>query len=615
MFSALRKMILPIIIIVLFFFMGMIVLEWGLGMSSRSDYVGSNAAAVINGEEVSWQEYNRVFSMLLRTEADKSEEELPDAQVKQIQQDAWNQILQDRLIMQQVAKHKLTVTEEELYGYLRMSPPQELQQTQYFQTEGKFDYQKYVNAMADPQMAPYWSSLEPHIRNEILKLKLQEAVVQAAHITEAEVRDHFIVSTERIKAGMINVTYARFSRPPPKFTDEENRAYFAEHKDEYTVADRAALSLVKIEKKPSPLDWERVYIRSKQIYDSLVAGADFAEMAGFYSEDGSGKDGGDLGWFAQGRMVPEFDELSFSMKEGELSEPLRTQFGWHILKHHGYKEEMEDVAGKEKKEKVKKAHVSHILLKVATSEETLDRSFNTLNEFQAAARDQGFAEAAKSMNLVVEETGLFVRNGNILYLGADRATSDFAFENKIADISEVMENATDLFVIRLDERRPAGPATYEDMGEKVKMDIVKSAVAQMCRDTANAIWAELQSGANPRDAAKKFDAEYSVPEEFRRDSYIKGYGRGPSGIGAVFSLTEPGQWTGPVDHDKGTVMFELIGRKSADISEFTEQRDSLRTILLQNKQQQCYGRWYQHLVETSDIENNVEKNQRRSDYM
>jgi hypothetical protein len=137
----------------------------------------------------------------------------------------------------------------------------------------------------------------------------------------------------------------------------------------------------------------------------------------------------------------------------------------------------------------------------------------------------------------------------------------------------------------------------------------------MCRDTANAIWAELQSGANPRDAAKKFDAEYSVPDEFRRDSYIKGYGRGPAGIGAVFSLTEPGQWTGPVDHDKGTVMFELIGRKSADISEFTEQRDSLRTILLQNKQQQCYGRWYQHLMETSDIENNVEKNQRRSDYM
>ena len=615
MFDALRKMILPIIIIVLFFFVAMIVLQCGMGMSGRSDYAGSNVAAVINGEEISWQEYNRIFSTLLRSEADKSEEELPDSRVRQIQQDAWNQLLHDRLIMQQVARHKLTVTEEELYGYLRMSPPQELQQTPYFQTEGKFDYQKYVNAMADPQMAPYWSSIEPHIRNEILKLKLQEAVVQAAHITEAEVRDYFITSTERIKAGMINVTYARFSRPPPKFTDEETRAYFAEHRDEYTVADRAALSLVKIEKKPSPLDWENIYLRSKQIHDSLVAGADFAEMARTYSEDGSGKDGGDLGWFAQGRMVPEFDELSFSMKEGELSEPLRTQFGWHILMHHGYKEEMEEVAGKEKKEKVKKAHVSHILLKVEASEENLAGCFNTLNDFQAAARDQGFAEAAQSMNLVVEETGLFVRNGNILYLGADRAASDFAFENKVGDVSEVLENASDLFVVRLDERRPAGPAAYEDMGEKVKMDMVKSSVAQMCRDTASAIWAEIQSGANPRDAAKKYGEEYRVPDEFRRNSYIKEYGRGPAGIGAAFSLTEPGQWTGPVDHDKGTVMFELLGRKSADISEFTEQRDSLRTILLQTKQQQCYGRWYQHLMEASDIENNVEKNLRRSDYM
>ncbi len=615
MFSTLRRMILPIIIIVLFFFVGMIVLQWGLGMSSRSDYTSSNMAAVINGEEVSWQEYNQVFSMLLRAEAGQSDEELPDSRVKQLQEDAWNQLLHDRLIMQQVAKHQLTVTEEELYGYLRMSPPQELQQTPYFQIEGKFDYQKYMNAMADPQMAPYWSSIEPTIRNEILKLKLQETIVQAAHVTESEVRDYFIVATERIKAGMINVTYARFSRPPPKFTDEEVQTYFAEHQDEYTVADRAALSLVKIEKKASPTDGENVYLRSKQIHDSLLIGADFAEMAGIYSEDGSAKDGGDLGWFAQGRMVPEFDELSFSMKEGELSEPFRTQFGWHIIKHHGYKDEMEDGAENEKKVNVRKANVSHILLKVAVSEETLAGSFNTLSEFQMAALDQGFTEAAQSMNLVIEETGLFVRGGNVLHLGSDRAVSDFAFESELTTISEVMDNPADFFVIRLDERRPAGPAALEDLGEKVKMAMVKDAVAQMCRDTANAIWSELQSGANPKDAAKKFAAEYVVPDEFRRDSFIKGYGRDPAGIGAAFSLTEPGQWTEPVDHSQGTIMFELIGRKSADLTEFTEQRDSLRTALLLAKQQQCYGRWYRHLMETSDIENNIEKNQRRSDYL
>ena len=173
MFEALRKMILPIIIIVLVFFSAMIVLEWGMGMSGRSGYEQSNVAAVINGEEIPWQVFNRLYNSLVRVETDKTDDELPDTKLKELQEKAWQQLLSDRLLMQQVARHSIAVTDEEVYAYLKFSPPADIQQHSYFQTEGRFDYQKYIRALADPQMSRYWATIEPLVRSDLLKMKMQ----------------------------------------------------------------------------------------------------------------------------------------------------------------------------------------------------------------------------------------------------------------------------------------------------------------------------------------------------------------------------------------------------------------------------------------------------------
>jgi len=615
MFEALRKMILPIIIIVLFFFVGMIVLEWGLGMSSRGNYADKNVAGVINGEEIPWSVYSRTYNNLYKAEAEKlqEEQELSNDKIQELQASAWNQILGDRLIMQQVAKHDIVVTEQEIYDYLKGYPPQNLQSMPYFQTEGKFDYQKYLTAMANPEMAAFWTEMEQIVRVDIRKMKLQEMVVQTAHVTEPEVRNYFMETTERVKVGMVNVGYARFSSPPPPISEEEMEQYYQDHLDDYKIGERASMGICLLEKAPNREDWARTYEQAKAVHDSILAGADFRALAKDLSEDiGSAKDSGDLGWFPPGRMVSEFDRVAFSLKDGEISEPVRTQFGWHIIKHHGYRDSEAPVTGSTP---TQEAHVSHILIKTYPSTNALDAIHERLKTFRDAAEERGFFVVAEEQELPATTTGLFERDSNIPKLGSNKAAENFAFDAKLGTISDVLENESAFYVLEAAIREAEGHAEFEKVRDEVRMALQKLKVQELCRDTANAIWAEIQSGIDIQQAAENHGDEYETPTEFARGAYVRGLGRAPEPIGAAFGLKNPGDKTPPIEFDQGCVILELLEKNSPDLAEFTAKRDSLRNNILTSKRQEVFGRWYQSLLDNSEIINNTQRVGDESDYM
>ncbi len=615
MFEALRKMIFPIIIIVLLFFVGMIVLQWGLDLSSRGVSTAKNVAGIINGEEIPWTVYSRTYNNLYKAEAEKlqDEQEVSSEKIQELQTSAWNQILADRLMTQQIEKHEIVVTEQEVYDYLKGYPPQNLQAMPYFQTEGKFDYQKYLSAMANPEMAGFWTEMEQIVRVDIRKMKLQEIVVQTAHVTEPEVRSYFMETTERVKVGMVNVSYARFSAPPPPISEEEIEEYYQNHLDDFKIGEQASLGLCLLEKAPNREDWARTYERSKSLYDSLLAGADFKAMANDLSEDiGSAQDSGDLGWFPPGRMVSEFDRAAFSMKDGEISEPVRTQFGWHILKHHGFRE-AETPSTSETP--VQEAHVSHILIKTYPSTDALDAIHERLQTFRDAAEEQGFFVVAEEQELPATTTGLFQRDSNIPSLGANKAAEIFAFETKLGTISEVLENESAYYVLEAAAREAEGHAELVKVRDEVRMALQKEKVQALCRDTANAIWAEIQGGVDIKEAAENHGDEYETPTEFARGAYVRGLGRAPEAIGAAFGLKNPGDKTPPVEFDQGCVILELLEKNTPDLAEFTAKRDSLRTQIMTAKRQELFGRWYQNLMESSDIVNNTQRVGEESDYM
>lgn len=141
----------------------------------------------------------------------------------------------------------------------------------------------------------------------------------------------------------------KLMEPRVEITDEEVEAYFKENKESFDTQEQ-------VKARHILLDDEKT---AKEVLKKLDEGGDFAELAKEYSKDeGSGAMGGELGFFTRGQMVPEFEEKAFSMKAGEISEPVKSEFGYHII---------EVQENKEEKEAVLKDHIDEIKEKLIES--------------------------------------------------------------------------------------------------------------------------------------------------------------------------------------------------------------------------------------------------------
>jgi peptidyl-prolyl cis-trans isomerase D len=604
MFEMLRKMILPIIITVLVLFVGMIVLEWGLsGRGGGLDNPG-NLAGVVNGENISYEDYNRVLNNLYEQERQSRgvDYEIPEERERQLEQQAWNELVADRIIKQEGAKMKITVSDADVYNYLKSNPPTFLRQYAELQTNGQFDYQKYLALMTDDQATSFWAGLEPAVREDLKRIKVQQHIVEAVHVSDQEARQAFLDSYEKIGVGIVNVPTSKYY---PLVTDpvgQELQTYFTENREKYKLGERVVLEIVRVSKEPSPADQESARVRAREIYDSCITGSDFAEFARVYSDDASASNGGDVGWFPRGRQARELDSAAFAMREGEISTPVKTSAGWYIIKHLGYRTENGQ----------NEAHVAQILVKAEASAQTLDAAWQRLEMVRTGAEEMSFADAAKGEELEIYTTTPPVeKEGRVGYVNAGPADIAWAFKAEVGDLSDVLDLTGYYCLMRLSEKLPSGQAELKDVENKVKRDYRNAKLTQMCHDTALAVYAEVERGMSLIDAASKHGLAYDRPAPFTRTATILQVNSDPAAIGAAFALQRVGQVSKPVDHPTGSVLFELLERQVPDLALFDEKRDSVFEAVVQNKQRETYNAWYTQVNETAKVESFLNFQRRR----
>jgi peptidyl-prolyl cis-trans isomerase D len=588
MMKLMRKLTKQILWIVIAAFIGTIIFAWGMEFSAKNKKAG--IIATVNGEDIQALTFQQYYDQALR-QAEKDKGEVDEQTSYQLRDEVWNDMVNQVLLNHEIAKRKIKITDSELYEYLRRYPPKELQENPAFKTkDGKFDYQKYLQALSDPRVP--WKQVEDYIRPNLQMAKLQQTIITMVRVTGDETKQYYLDQNEKIKVDYLLVPSYQFQGGNIQVSDNEINAYYQEHKKDFESDQGAELSYVVFEKKASQADEEDTKKRLQEIKDDILGGEDFAEMAKDYSEDkASAVNGGDLGWFKKGMMVPAFEEAAFSLKPGEMSDPIQTQFGWHLIK----------VTDRKTEGGVVEVKASHILLKVTPSEETLAKIKADADDFAEKVSKGDFSGIAGESNLPIQETGWFTPGTNIKGVGKDSQVDEFAFSNDVGKVSDVLETARGFYIFQVKAKRPAGIATLDEVKSTIKQILTQDKADSLAYEKAQLIYSQIKAGKSLKAAAEQNNATYTEPAEFTAGSPLPEIKGAPEFIGKALSLTSPGQISTPVRTDLGAFIIQLVSLSVPSDSLYAAVKDSLSYVVLQKKQGQVYQDWFSQIKKQADI--------------
>ena len=534
------------------------------GLVGQGAVTMSTVVAKVNGDEIPYL----ALENLTRTLTAQQEQQLGRSinldERQQIEQQAFDQLVTDMLLQQEYERRGIVVTDEEIVEAARFAPPPQFYSAPELQTEGRFDPDKYQRYLASPvaRQQGLLTQLESYYRSEIPRTKLFSQL--AAETWQSDDQLWAVFKDERDSA---RVAYTALRPTPTQIasatvTDAQARAYYDAYTGRWERPGRAVISLISVNRIAAPSDTAAVVARLRALRAEITSGrASFADVARRESEDSvSAADGGSLGRGARGRFVPAFENAAFAMRAGQISEPVRTDFGWHLIQ------------ATEKKGDT--LAVSHILIRVRQGDSSAtvsDRAADRMASTAAGTADPSkFDEVASSLGLLVTQVPL-VEGQTAGYQGRGvGGISGWAFSGVRAnETSDLFDDESGYYLARLDSITPGGEQPFE----LVKADIVqalreRNAVEGLVAQ-GEALLADAR-GTTLEAALTKAGLAVDTSRVVTRTAFSDGLGYSNEAIGAAFGL--PVGTTALVKTIDAVFVMKVIWRREASREAFNEQR-------------------------------------------
>lgn len=577
-------------------FVALMVFDWGAGgmtCAGPGDTVG-----VINGQKISHQQFVEALRDASRQAKARNNAEPEESQlISQI----WDQMVAQILYAQQIEAHEIAVSDAEVNFINRNQPVEWVQNQEVFQTDGNFDPEKYGRFLDDPgtysspERNQFVLSAEYAVRQAVLISKLQEMVAGGVRVTSAEVREAFVRQKEKVRVAYAAIEAYSIADSLVSVSDEQIQAYYSGHPDEFHREAAVNASFVAFEKKPSAADEADAEAEIRDLLAEVRAGGEFAALARSHSEDpGSAERGGDLGFFGRGRMVKPFEEAAFALEPGAISEPVRSQFGWHILKVEERKGQGDGL----------EVRARHILLKIRPGRDTLDSLRLESERFQERADEADFLTAVAEQGLQAKETGFITAGGYFPLLG--KRTSGLVNSFLSASpgrVSPPYETEQGIYVFVLLARREAGPQPLDEVYNRIATKLKTTEKVNVASTRMAPLLEDVRSGRSLEDAAHSRDIRFAESKPFSRDDFVQGVGRRNAFTGAAFRL-ETGTTSGVVATDRGAYVLQLLEKEPIDEVEFKAEVPKLVERLRAEKQNEVLAAWFSDLKEQAEIIDN-----------
>ena len=626
MLEFLRKRAQSIVIQAIVVMIALVFIFWGVGTNLMNK---QEAAIVVDDEEISFQQFQQAYDQAYTQLAQQFGGTVPKglAESLNIKQQVINRLTQEALLRQGGQEMGVMVSSREIQA--------EVENMIQFQDNGSFDIERYRTILASNRLSP--EKYEQSLRYELLGAKTIENIgafsqtatdfeieelynleketvsvsyvvldpdtyLDAVEVTEEDLAKWYEANgqnykTEReVKLGYLPFLYQDIGA---KITveDDEISSYYDQHITEFQIPEKRHARHILF--RASPDDPEEIHqkkqAKAEEVLEKVRNGEDFAELAKLHSEGPTAETGGDLGFFTQGQMVKQFTDAVFSMDTGQVSEVVKTDFGYHIIKL----EEIQ-LAGVTSLEDAKEQIVSALQL-----EQAKPMAFQLANSAYESIIGAGslaaYLEQQSDAQLV--ETEYFKRSSPPSGVATDPAFLDRAFELQEKELSSIVETGDGYVIITAEAIKEPQTPDLAEIRDEVEQDYRAEKAAEMAKKEAEQLIAA--TGADASTFEKTAQSKGLAVAE--SGSLLKNDPNHSSSfpqalVGDAFRLSR----STPVPSEPGIVdrsyyVYRFNDRQPPETAMSEEDRGRYKELLLQFKRQRILDAWLRNRQAKADI--------------
>ena len=613
--------IVLLIVVVVFILTSGVLFYWGGGPSGGAR---ANTVAVVNGEEIPFERFRRAQSNMIAAYERMSRQRLTPELAERLglSQQVVNELVTEAVVIQGASKEGVLVSDDELRTTI--------QQIREFQEAGRFSRDEYLKVLKQLRLDP--GEFENEVRRQLVRRKMEALIKQGVKVSDEEVQQAYRQRNERVRAAWayadvkpvmaavkvddadlepyVKAHQAQFSQPekrklqyvlvnPKKLavavSDADAEAFYKEHAAEFEEPKRLRVAHVLVRVPPvGGSDAENAAkAKVEDVIKRAKGGEDFGKLARELSEDkASAVQGGDLGFVGPGELVAPFEQAAFALKKGEISEPVRTPFGYHAIRvidvKEGGKTPLKEVAPKIKE-----------TLGAQKSEQAAQTRADEVRAILLSAKD--FPAEAKRLGLEAQEA-TFGRGDTLGEAGRDPQLDETLFGLAAGGVSTPIKTAGGFAIVKIVQQVPAGVPPVAEIRDRVVEAVKRERAEQQLTDKAKALAAALAKGGDFVAAAKADGFTTGSIPLFSRAEPPKERGSLPGGVLVAALQTPAGQVAEPVRADGGVYVVKTLERAAAAPDGFEKERPELEKQVLEQKRALAWDNWIRGRLADSKVQ-------------
>jgi peptidyl-prolyl cis-trans isomerase D len=595
---------------------------WGVGAGFKDD---TGVVATVNGDRITRGQFDQVHRLLRENYRRQAQETGNEDLVASLNlpKMAVDQLIESLLWTQKAQKLGMQVPESELVRIIASDP--------MFSTWGRFSEARYEQVLRHYGYSR--AEFEQATRDSLLAAKVQKLVAASISVSHDEALAWHLWTNRRVSVDFVafdpalyqdiavddqqvaeyfganeqsyltdpavRVEYLFFNPEnfanQVKVTDQQIERYYQMEIARFDVPKtvEARHILLNVDEAADEQIEEQIRQQALALAQSARDGGDFAEMAKEHSQCPTAPQGGYLGEFERDSMVKPFSDAAFSMEAGEISDPVRTLFGWHIIKV----------------ENVNEARTKPLDEVRGTIRATLAKRQAQEIAYEAAIRSVdvslgvwSMGETAKILGLETSNTGFFAANSPLPSIPSFEAFSKTAFDLREQAFSRIVETPEGYYFMQVLERRPSVIPEFEEVKERVRADLIAKKRLEMAAQQAQAFAEALKSGASMEELAVQYGLGIKNTGLFERNRPIPEIGFEPKVSLAAFSLSEQAPFTPEaVEGNDFFFVMRLSGQSFPDIESFEQEKDMIVAQLLEIKRREQIESLGEQLRAQADI--------------